>query len=235
MSRRALVYAVTLGVVAVVCPLLAGCIGWAYPSVSVTPVVQVGPAPAEVRAFRVDVRDTPSSTPGDDRDRYVLSEAPLILGNCLSPQMKLAIDYGWMGNFLVLSCKSCTSHTMMVRLYRPGWQTVEVGSWGLPGEVDWKEAKDGMARERAVDDLVTTWERDTEGRMGALTDAVPTDAKVFRCLARGSATPAHREALLFAASEYERLAVQVSASGGDEAARARLAGKAKALHDRAAQ
>lgn len=231
MRRRAPVYAVTLGAVGLICPCLAGCIGYAYPSISVTPVVQVGPAPSEVRAFRVDVTDGPGA-PGSNCT--TLSEAPLILGNCLSPQMKLALDYGWMAHFIALSCKRHTAHTIMVRLYRPGWQTVEIGSWGLPGEVDWKEARDLAGRESAVDDLVSTWAHDAEGHMGALHEESPTDSKLFRRLAPGSTAPGHRQALLFAASEYDRLAVQVSAAG-DETMRTRLAEKARALHDLAAK
>jgi hypothetical protein len=60
-------YASTL-LLAGLCPLLSGCVGWAYPTAGFVPGVSLEPAPQEVRAFRVDVKDDtchayPDATP----------------------------------------------------------------------------------------------------------------------------------------------------------------------------
>ncbi len=52
----------------------------------------------------------------------------------------------------------------------------------------------------------------------------------FRSLAPGSAASGHREALLFAAAEYERLSATA-----EKAQRTRLQDKAQALHGRAGE
>jgi hypothetical protein len=94
-----------------------------------------------------------------------------------------------------------TSHTVAMRLYRPGYDLVEIDSWQLPEKVAWKKAPDLAAQEKELDRLMLT------------TDEASRPAIwLGRTLRPGSASAAHRQALLFGASEYERLAASAQSS-----------------------
>jgi hypothetical protein len=193
-------------------PLLAGCFsGYAYPTLSFVPPVALGAASDEVHAFRVDVADQRNCLDFGDRDRYVLHPMPLRWGDHLTPQLKVAVDYGWVWNCAALVYTGSTRHTLMVRLYRPGYHTVEVHSWQLVGKGRWVPAENLEAQEKAIDDLVSTWGTDFRGwlrRPDRDHKEPPRDSYVFNSLASGAAGPGHRHALRFAISEYERLAEQ---------------------------
>jgi hypothetical protein len=213
MSPRSFLRAVLFVLLAGSCPSLTGCFGgWAYPSVSViTPAARI-PNKEEVRAFRVDVKDDLIAMDVGEHDRYELSE--ISAADRLTPQVKVAVDHGW---FMLnaISFGQHTQYTLKVRLYRPGYETVEINSWELVDKVEWKKAKSLREQEEAIDALVSTWE--TKAKIGQeqywQSQAVPEKGRpvrpnlpvVFDALAPGSTAKAHRDALLFAASEYERL------------------------------
>jgi hypothetical protein len=206
------------------------------------PAVPLGPAPQEVRAFRVDVSDDAFGVMDvEEHDRYVMTEMTARFGDWLCPQGKVAVDYGW-EMIGVLSYGQHTHHTVLVRLYRPGYKTVEVESWQLPPYADWQKAASPADQERAVDDLLSTYERDDlvtwsrrrEASSRGEIAAPPRDPSVFRNLAPGSAGRGHREALLFAAAEYERLAKAAEGDAGRDV-RTRSAEKAAALRKLADQ
>ena len=220
-------------------PLLAGCIPfipvyYAYPTAAFIPAVPAAASPAEVRAFRVDVADEQNCIDFPEHDRYVLTPVSLSRAGSVPPQMLVALDYGWVWNCIALIFDGHTHHTVMVRLYRPGFRTVEIQAGQKEGRADWEKTADAAAQEKAVDDLLSTWGTNDPGRQWAddhNRDLPPTDWKVFASLAPGSSSSGHRRTLLFAASEYERLAAGL---GDDEPAqrqRARLADKAKALRE----
>jgi hypothetical protein len=198
--RIACVRRISLAVVAFLGPLLAGCIPfvpvyYAYPTMAHVPAIPADAPPVEVRAFRVEVADQHNCIDFSDseEDRYLLSEVSLSGAGKVPAQTLVAIDHGWIWNGLALSCDGHTRHTVMVRLYRPGWQTVEVPSWQRTGQVRWKPAADAAERERAVDDLLSTWGTDNKGQLwkhpegegsSANDQALPPrDATVFRSLA----------------------------------------------------
>jgi hypothetical protein len=213
------------------CGLAIGCIpvGYAYPTVAFVPGVRVGAPADEVHAFRLDVADDQNCIDFAHRehDRYVICPLSSSLGDRLWPQMKVAVDYGWIWNCIALIYDGHTHHTLLVRLYRPGFQTIEVQSWQKGGEAKWVEAASLEAQEKAIDDLLSTWGTDSQqllGRAARASKDAPQDSAVFHSLAAGATSKGHRQVLLFAASEYERLK-----SAADQAMRSRLEEKTQTL------
>jgi hypothetical protein len=206
----------------VLCLLLAGCIPfvpvyYTYPTVSHVSGVAVEAPREEVRAFRVDVLDHSTCM------------------HCPA-QSKVALDYGWIWNGIALIYDGNTHHTLRVRLYRPGWQTVEIKPWEKTAVVKWTPAPDLAAQEQALDDLLSTWETDFIGQCRLLDRAgtnpePPRDSSRFRFLATGSVSAQHRQVLLFAAAEYERLAGLVVEEQATQATFDRLISKANKLKE----
>jgi hypothetical protein len=236
------------------CPLVTGClgIGWAYPTASFIPSVAVGTAAQDVRAFRIDVKNDTGHLQGagiesnspSENDRYVMSEMTGRFGDRLIPQGKLAVDYGCTGLDSPGANIQQTSHTLLVRLYRSGFKTVEITSWQFDANPVWHEAPTLQAREKAVDDLVSTFVRDAQAhevpgtkydtKDGGRGNDSPRDSAVFARMAPGSASSGHRAALLFAASEYELLA-HGGTEGADRDFAARVSAKSTALRKLAAE
>jgi hypothetical protein len=203
------------------CCLLSGCLGgYAYPTVAVTPAMKVADTEEHVYAFRVAVKDESAVIDFPEEHVYVLSEMTVLPTGHVLPQARVGCDFGWY--FISpLTYWKHTHQTMQVRLYRPGWQTIEVGSWELLAEPTWTAAADLAAQEQAVDRLVSC--------------GTPSRPPIFQSknvLAPGSAGREHHDALLFAAAEYERLAENRDTA---EETRAHLLDKAAALRKRAAE
>jgi hypothetical protein len=183
--------------------------------------MKVAETPQDVRAFRVAVTDDNAVIDFPEEHVYALSEMTVLPTGHVLPQARIGCDYGWYANFVALSYWKHTHQTMLVRLYRPGFQTIEVHSWDLGAEPTWTEAPDLADQEKAVDQLVSC--------------GTPRRRPLFNSRnipAPGSASPVHREALLFAAGEYERLAKN---RYNYEETRASLLGKAAVLRQRAAE
>jgi hypothetical protein len=227
------------------CPLLSGCVGvgWAYPTASFIPGVDLGESPHDVRAFRVDVKDdtcrSDTGAPGgEEADRYVMGEITLRFGDRLCPQGKLAVDYGWQSIGPPPAREQNTHYLLLIRLYRSGYRTVEIPAWELASNPRWQAISTLAEQERAVDDLVSTFARDDhahskprksgETQPGARAEPPPRDSSLFARLAPGSAGKDHRAALLFAASEYELLS-GARAGDPDRGVAERAAEKATAL------
>ena len=128
-----------------------------------------------------------------------------------------------------------------LRLYRPGFETIEIRPWHKTDRLRWMPATDLAAREKAIDDLLCTTDTegsrevssDIEGRaselllgpwedaLGSVSDRrsrnLPRDERLwplaFGHLRPGTASEDHRRALEFAAFEYERLADQEFSEG----------------------
>lgn len=210
--------------------LLAGCmpIGYAYPTIAYVRPASVGPVRDEVRAFRVDVVDDDNCVVLPEKDHYRLTQLPLHRDGSFDPQVKVAVTYGWLWNCVAFIYDSSRHHTILVRLYRPGYQTLEMQSWRKEGALQWTPAPTVQDREQAIDDLVSTWKTSPERLQNeyAVQGFVPPrDPVVFHYLAPGSTSAEHRSALRFAAGEYELLL----SDSGDAKQRERLAEKAKAL------
>jgi hypothetical protein len=216
--------------------LLVGCmpLGYAYPTVSYIPPGTVGAARDEVHAFRVDVTDDDNCLEITEKDHYELSRLPLHSDGSYDPQTKVGVDYGCILYCMANVYDTATHHTMLVRLYRPGYHTVEIEPWQEQERVQWVEATKVEEQEQAIDDLVSTW-KTTPQRLqnqAAFEGFVPPrDPIVFRYLAPGTTSEEHRDALLFAAAEYSRLLLDAK----DADTKARLQAKATALREMAAK
>src|SRR5262245_20201079 len=240
MGRVSLVRRARFAVLLLSCPLLTGCfaVPVVLPTASYVPGVKVEAPPEEVRAFRVDVADDLQIWDIEEKDRYVLRPIPVSESGHVSPQASVACDRGGVLGCVAMYYWMYRHHTLRVRLYRPGWQTVEIKPWEIPERVTWKEATDLASREKALDDLLSTWDTDGTGQLSVgaheqLTDPSryppppqPPDLIVFRNLAPGSTSAEHRQLLLFTASEYERLATSAVSSVEEQEFRARLTAKA---------
>lgn len=213
------------GVGLMLCVVAVGCvpIGYAYPTLAHTPSVPLGLGQDEVYAFRISVAEDKHSS---DQDEYVFSAVPLTRKGDLPAQTRLTFDYGWIWNCIAWSTSDHTHHTLLVRLYRPGCQTVEIKSWEENGQVVWQEAASLTAQEKAVDDLLATLPLD-EAMMGQ-SERRPEGPGI---LAPGSASKAHKRMLLFAAWEYDRIGAHAAGSADAEATHTRILQKAKALRD----
>jgi len=152
------------------------------------------------------------------------------MGGVVAPQGKVGCDYAWYWNCIALRYWKVKAHTVKMRLYRPGCQTVEVAAWAVPREVQWRGVADLAESERAVDDLVSIG---TTDRTSEVLEQAIEGALDFHCLAPGSESPEHRKALLFAASEYERLAKSAKDDAASQAIRDRMLKKAALLRERA--
>jgi hypothetical protein len=216
------------------CPLslaflscLSGCLPYVYPKVSWTPSVSVGTNPEEVHAFRVDV--TGDVVDIGESDRYTLARLTPT-GNHEPAQTRVSLEYGLYVVGIALNYPIHHGHTTLLRLYRPGYQLVEIKSWELPGKITWTPAPDLAAQEKAVDDLLNV---PTIGpRLGLSGNWLDKDLQGNIALQPGWVSAKHREALLFAASEYDRLALLTpNASEQDRQIRARLLSKSNSLRD----
>jgi hypothetical protein len=195
-----------------VCPVLSGCFGFAYPSISETPSVTI--KDDNVRAFRVLSEWTLSGPciTGPIRIWQTVQEIP-VLKATVERQQDSYLAYYYM-IFPVLN--GARSRTLEVLLYRPGYETVEIPSRSLleafgetkRGPVVWKEAVGLEAQEQALE----------------------------RVVSRNPGPWLSQEGLRFAAQEYARLADSPLVSGpGREKARERLLAKARECEALAAQ
>jgi hypothetical protein len=194
------------------CPVVSGCYGFAYPSFSETPAVNV--KEDNVRAFRVLSECTLSGPclTGPFEISHTVQEIP-VLKATVERQQDSYLAYCYM-LFPVLN--GSRSRALEVLLYRPGYETVEIPSRSLLqafGEtkrapVVWKEAVGLEAQEQALERIVTRTPKYWLGQEG----------------------------LRFAAQEYARLADSPLVSGpGKEKERERLRAKARECEELAAQ
>jgi len=177
-------------------PFLGGCFPYyAFPAVDYTPSVRVTAPAGEVRAFRADVTGKGVLTFGgfidvpperlwklDETTSLCLAELPLTDAEKVPAQVKPSMSYGYAIPILVVNALIHTRHSLALRLYRRGYELVEIDSWGSVKEVEWKPAGDLEDQVTALDRLLTGYQE------------------------TGPLSPAHRDALLFGAAEYERLA-----------------------------
>lgn len=218
--------------------LAAGCIPFVpvpfvCPTVSQTAPLNIHGPKDDIRVFRVDVRSNLSGPEFNDGDCYTLRELGVIADRWVLPQTRVAADYGFVWNCIALMFHEHIHHSILMRLYRPGFDCVEIKSWHLAQGVEWRSAPGLSAQESAIDSLVATpgWQ---QSLMTLTLDIESREPKVPGCdqLAPGSSSSAHRDSLLFAASEYERLAAADWPNEPEQhAARERLRDKACHLRE----
>jgi hypothetical protein len=209
------------------CPWLSGCFvgGYAYPSVQVIPRTKVGPEVAdEVHAFRVDILDNCGSVEMCSSDDYLFREVGLNSRGDVPCLASAKLGIGWWSALPRLSYRQRLHPTMRLRLYRPGYETVEVKPWRWRREVEWKAAATPEAREKSVDDLIST--RETND-IYKISPEAWQHSGVDYSLGMPK-TEAQRAALQFVAGEYARLGTAARAQGNAEAGD-RLDGKSRLI------
>lgn len=198
-------------------PNCTGCLYYAYPTLTHTPELAVRNDDGGAHAFRVEINRTerkldPTST------EYTLMRIPMDRKGVIPSQLELAPATGVLNLGLVDGQPHERSHfTMHVRVYRPGFQTLEVKAWEKTRQLQWTPAADLLAQEKAIDDLLAD--------PAAPTPLLGRDRPAFLSwwdmkdekspplgLQPGAVSPSQRSALEFAASEYERLANSPGAS-----------------------
>ena len=175
------------------------------PEMSMVPAVTPCCTKAEVHAFRVDVTDrqqikeglTPSSIRPENFEDFALSRVALSSSGTTPQQVGMTWASGWCTVGFWNYFNSLTTHSVAIRLYRPGFETIELKPGDAAHALQWVEATDLAAQEKAVDDLL--------GVSPLAMGAAPSEFQQRR-VEPGTKSPAHREALQFAAREYERLA-----------------------------
>jgi hypothetical protein len=194
------------------CPLLSGCLGFGYPSVTRTPAIQVDEP--DVQAFRVMtdriLTDSKGFLPGGQSYPIVLplttTEKLPSTPRTISPQSDAYFDY----RLLVFPIVSeGYSRSLEIRLYRRGYETVSIPAeaW-LPfseqqAKPQWKKVADLADFEKAIEGIGAS-------SLGDL----------FR--------PSSQDVRQFVAQEYAWLAQSEWAAGPDrETDRQRLLDKAK--------
>ncbi len=199
---------------------LPGCmpVFYAYPTLSCTLPTSVGPNHDHVYAFRVDVADVRGTGGQAGPGRYSLCQLHITPEGQVTSQSKVAVDHGYVVKG-VFEFERHVCNTVQVRFYRAGYRLVTLKPWRLGLKVEWQEAADSAEREEAVDAL-----------LGATDEAAarPVQYLGFAHLQPGSASREHRQALLFAAGEYERLAQSITL---EPDRRETLQSKGKALRE----
>src|SRR5262245_42928426 len=214
------------GVLFIFTPLCAGCLGaYAYPTAAVVPPVGLEKSTADtVHAFRVEILDTSGSIEFSGSDEYVFREVPVDSRGRLPAQGMVGFGRGWWALLISLNYTQRVHPTLRVRLYRPGYETVELKPWQRPGQIKWKPATTPEAREPAVDDLIAT--RETNEYYKIAPEAWKNERADYALAA--PTKDGQRAALLFVAGEYERLVSDASARGDKHSAE-RLIEKARQL------
>jgi hypothetical protein len=190
-----------------VLPLAGGCLVryCLYPTLDRTPATQLPPDSSEVCAFRVDISTESIDGKGSRQEvTETLTEVPVSSQEEVPALVKPSVSFGILILPPAMPGVYHFSHSVALRLYRPGYELVEIKSWDRAAPVQWKQAADLEAQEKALAALFPV------ERLGG-----------------GKEEPAHRRTLLFGASEYERLAATAQSS----AQRARLLATAKSLRD----
>jgi hypothetical protein len=218
-------------------PQCTGCLYYAYPTISTTPDLTVPNPDGSVHAFRVDVEQT-TRPPAHAKREYTLMRIPIDQRGLIPGQLEVAHAAGVWNPLGFGDTKEHerSTYTMLVRFYRPGYQTREVQSWDKARHIDWVEARDLSAQERAVDNLLTLpissgmvqWTPATGPQTWwDYKEIAATHKEVPFGLQPGITSPSHRAALVFAATEYDRLANSPMASGVNmQPVRERLRAKA---------
>jgi hypothetical protein len=217
-------------------PHCTGCLYYAYPTLSHTPELAVDNKDGSVQAFRVDI-DRTERKPLAPITQYTLTSIPLDSRGLIPSQLELAPATGVLNPLGVVEGgqHERSLYTMVVRLYKPGFRTLEVKAWEKSRELQWFPAPDLLAQEKAIDDLLAvpaTPDQPSRGTWWELKD----EKLPGLGLQPGSVSSSQRKALEFGATEYQRLAcTPIASSPSMQIARERLQQKANWLRHYAQQ
>lgn len=187
-----------------------GCIPYAYPHLSVVPAVRLAPDVEQVHAFRVEGSGCVVDV-GQSIEAYTLSRVPVSRTNRVPAQASLSLDRGFYVVGVALNYPVHHGHALDVRLYRPGYRLVTLHSG--EANVEWTPAPDLKAQGEAIDELLA--EPGLYCLQAAFQFGPSLRLRMKFNPAPGSHSAVHRDALLFAAGEYERLADSPEATEAD--------------------
>ena len=140
--------------VAVLWPNCTGCLHYAYPTAIHVPELTVPNPDGSVHAFRVDI-DTTERPPEGVKTQYTLSRIPIDARGQIPSQLEIAPATGVLNPFGFKDTSvEHNQYTMVVRVYRPGYRTIEVKAWEKSRELQWMPTADLLAQEKAIDDLL---------------------------------------------------------------------------------
>jgi hypothetical protein len=221
-------------------PNCTGCLCYAYPTIAYTPELPVDNHDNAAYVFRVDV-DRTERTPGTASTQYTLMQIPLDRFGVVPSQLEVAPAAGIWNPFHLGDAKELehSTYTLLIRCYKAGCQTMEVQAWDRTKPLQWLPARDLSAQEKAIDDLLADPAAPINGHSpapGGYFHTVPTLTSWWEMkdqknpqlgLQPGSASVEQRKTLIFASTEYQRLANGPLAAGTQmQAARERLQQKA---------
>jgi hypothetical protein len=205
-------------------------------------------ADCTARAFRIDIEEKERPEP---KARYTLSPLPLDERGLIPHQfpfpptsatetavLKRDSQFTYFGPAEVF-CE----FTVLVRVYRPGYRTIEIRAGDKTREWHWVPA-DFLEQEKAIDALLGVqpgpdgrwggwWKHGVRAPHSELGGSTWPGGQTIGDygLQPGSVSAKHREALLFAAGEYERLAKSCTTNSPTlEKARHRLERKAAQMN-----
>ena len=177
-------------VIGLTLPSLSGCLilpFWYMPNVQHTPEVSLGADGHDVHAFQGMTSSTrlvgsfTGTAPG-----HSLQEIPISMsaaGPVLPAQHRVNQSYGMVFVLFIVGEIAFVSESSEVRLYRPGYELVNVDAKAKAYQVQWQPAQTIADQERVLDNLYGDLET----------------------LASGSISEGHKRSLLYGAEEYERL------------------------------
>jgi hypothetical protein len=190
---------------------------------------QMVPNPdGSVRAFRIDFEERERAAP---KTRYTLT--PIVLDERGTIPEQRYLPSAWISESEVRS-----DFAVKVRVYRPGYLTIEIRPGESSRKWEWLPA-DFRDQERAIDVLLGLSDAHPElgwGPRGPRSEWPDSPGRIYIMqlgdfgLQPGSVAQAHRDVLLFAAGEYDRLAKSSDAKApGMEKTRRRLENKANQI------
>src|SRR5258708_6780657 len=195
----------------------AGCvIPFAYPAIDCTPPLHLPDEEPELHVFRVDVSQHRADI-GVEREE-VLTEIPS--QSYVPFQVKLSLTYGFYVFGVALNFPVAWGNDLTIRLYKSGFELVEIRPWQSVDSITWKKLDDVEWQGKSLDKAFPIHQ--------TIPDWFPIRTDT---LAPGSKSDAHHKALLFGAAEYMRLADQPSMSSE----KISLIAKAEGLRQLAAQ
>lgn len=209
---------------------LAGCLPYISPSLEVVPQINLAEEADEVHAFRVD--GTQTQKLGDIQDStvaYSLSRIS-ILNRAVLSQTRASLDRGMFVIGIALNYHIRYHQGCHVRLYRPGYELVEFRSWQFGKQLVWTPTNSLEAEEKAIDDIIADYEPE-----GIVASFRAKQGGLPWALCKGSHSKAHKEVLLFVATEYERLAEKYNRGKSSLAMVRRLEEKAQMVRGLASQ
>ncbi len=187
----------------VLCLVAAGCMQFPYflPEINFAPGVDAHCNPDEVHVFRVDVTQKTEIKEGLDAvsgkivEYQELARIHTHADGTTPVQLGVTFASGWRYVGVVNFTSSSTEHGVTLRFYRPGYETIAFKPGEGMRELQWQKAPDLDAQIKALDDLFR--------------GPAPNKSKLItvqKVLEPGTKSAAQREALLFGAGEYQRLA-----------------------------